>query len=98
MISSSDIQNAYNALYKELRKYIWDFSVVASLADLEIAVYKKFQNLSDTRSKFYRLRSQLADVVPTDEDLKGALDAFEDVLKDDNIYVKINKVEEVLQV
>jgi len=98
MISSADIQNSYNAMYKQLRKYIWDFSVVAALADLEIAVYKKFQNMNDIKARFYRLRSQIVDVLSTDEDLKGALDAFEDVLKDDNIYVKINKVEEVLQV
>ena len=98
MISSSAIQNAYNGLYKELRKYIWDFSVVAALADLEIATYKRFQNLSDVRTKFYRLRSQITDVLHTDEDLKDAIDAFENILEDQEVFVKINQVEEVLQV
>lgn len=98
MISSADIQNFYNDMYKQLRKYIWDFSVVAALADLEIAVYKKFQNMNDIKARFYRLRSQIVDVLPTDEELKDSFDAFEELFEEDTIYVKINKVEEVLQV
>lgn len=98
MISSADIQNFYNDMYKQLRKYIWDFSVVAALADLEIAVYKKFQNMNDIKSRFYRLRSQIVEVLSKDEELKDSFDAFEGLFEEDTIYVKINKVEEVLQV
>ena len=98
MISSSSIQNAYDALYKQMRKYIWDFPVVAALADLEVAVYKKFQDLSDTRTKFYRLRSSVVDVLHTDEEFKDSFDEFEDILKDNEVFAKINQVEEVLQV
>lgn len=98
MISSFDIQNAYNALYKELRKYIWDFSVVVALADLEVAVYKRFQDIHDVKMKFYRLRSDISDVIYSDEDLKYAVDNFGELLNEDTVYVKINQVEEVLQV
>ena len=96
MISYAEIQNAYNKVYAEIRKYIWDFSVVAALADLEIAVYKTCQDLSDIRTKYYRLRSMVSEVLYTDEDLKKRLDYFEDLVTNNEVYVKLNMVNEVI--
>lgn len=98
MVSSALIHNSYNELYKAMRKYVWDFPVVSALADLEVSTYKKFQDLSDTKTKFYRLRSLIVDMFPIDEELKNVYDAFEEILENTEVFVKINKVEEVLQV
>ncbi len=98
MVSFADIQNAYNKLYVELRKYVWDFPTVAALADLEIAVYKTCQDLADVKIKFYRLKSCVVDVSFIDEDLANALDAFEELANETDVYVKLNQVEEVIQV
>lgn len=98
MVSFADIQNAYNKVYVELRKYVWDFPTVAALADLEIAVYKTCQDLPDVRAKYYRLKGCISDVILIDEDLQKRLNIFEDLIHADDTYVKLNQVEEVIQV
>lgn len=97
MVSFADIQNAYNKLYAELRKYVWDFPVVAALADVEIAVYRTCQNLPDIRAKYYRLKSMITDILYEDDDLKKRLSSFEKLINKDQTYVKLNQVEEVIQ-
>jgi len=97
MVSNSDIQNAYNKVYAEIRKYIWDFSVVASLTDLEIAIYKTCQDLSDIRTKYKRLRSLISFEIYSDDDLKDAMDYLESLINENDVYVKLNKVTEVIQ-
>lgn len=98
MVSFADIQNAYNKMYAQIRKYVWDFPTVAALADLEIAVYKTCQDLADVKTKFYRLRSCIADVIQIDEDLSKVVDTFENLVHEQDTFVKLNQVEEVIQV
>ena len=98
MVSFAKIQNAYNKIYVELRKYVWDFSTVAALADLEISVYKTCQDLSDIRTKYYRLKSLITDVIRVDEELSRRLDSFEELIHEDETFVKLTQVEEVLQI
>lgn len=97
MVSYADIQDAYNRLYAQIRKYVWDFSTVVYLADLEIAVYKICQDLSDIRIKCARLKSMITDELYDDEDLKKAMDYFESLITSDGVYVKLNQVQEVVQ-
>lgn len=96
MVSYADIQNAYNKVYAELRKYIWDFSTVSAIADLEIAVYKTCQDLRTIRILYSRLRSMINDAVREDEELGRRLKFFEDLIATDQVYVKLNQVEEVI--
>ena len=42
MITSSDIQVKYEKLYEFLMGFLWEFQVVQSLANLEIAIFKRF--------------------------------------------------------
>lgn len=96
-VSYAEIQNAYNKLYVEIRKYIWDFATVAALADLEIAIYQTCQDLPDIRIKFARLKSMLADILYSDEDMKRRLEYLEELIYEDNVFVKLNQVNEVIQ-
>lgn len=98
LVSFAELQNAYNKLYVEVRKYVWDFSVVAALADLEIAVYETCQDLPDIRTKFNRFKSLIMDVVYTDENLRKRLELFEELLDAESTYVKLNQVNEVIQI
>lgn len=98
MVSYADVQNAYNKVYAEVRKYIWDFAVVAALADLEIAVYKTCQDIPDIQMKLQRFKSMIVDVLYEDEDLKKRLEYFENLIKDNEVYVKLNMVNEVISV
>lgn len=98
MVSFAEIQNGYNNIYREIRKYIWDFPVVACLADLEIACYKTCQNLDDLRIKFARLKGLVTEILYEDEDFKKAMDYFESLLNENEVYVKLNQVQEVIDV
>ncbi len=95
-VSYAEIQNAYNNLYASVRKYIWDFATVAALADLEIAIYKTCQDVPDIRIKLARLKSMLTEVMYQDEDMANKVKYLEDLIYEDTIYVKLNKVEEVV--
>ena len=98
MISSSKIQHEYNRLYKELRKYIWDFRAVEAIADLEISVYKLCPDLNEIQSNFDNLRYFTNELEFDDEDLSKRLNKFEDLIQsDDTPFAKLWNVKEVVQ-
>lgn len=98
MISYADIQIAYNNLYKEARKYIWGFSAVEALSDLEVATYQTCPDLVSIRSALYRFRQYASDILPEDDDFTKAFDRFQDLVNgDDSVYAKLNQVKEVIQ-
>ena len=84
MIQATLLQSLYNKLYKQLRKYIWDFKTVESLADFEIAVYQRFPEINDIEKAFFKLRRDIVNspIYKDDEDLQYALDGFEKQLED----------------
>lgn len=96
MIGSYEIQLAYNDLYVQLRKYIWDFSVVCLIADLEIASYQALPDIPSVRSCLNKLKSATYEIQRNDEDLKKAFQDFEDALTSDEVYTKLYKVSEVV--
>lgn len=97
MISYADIQIAYNQLYKEIRKYFWDFPAVEALSNLEVACYKTCQDLPEIRLAFDKLCKFTEDIQIEDEDLDKVVTKFKDLIdSDDTTYVKLNKVNEVI--
>lgn len=98
MISYADIQHAYNKLYAEIRRYMWEFQAVEALADLEIACYKTCQDLPEIRTALSKLELYTHEVQNEDEDLDKAFQKFHEILDDaDETYVKLSKVNEVVQ-
>lgn len=96
MINSADIQNRYIDIYKCVREYIWDFSVVEDLAELEIAIFKVCPNLIEIRSKLDKLSKDIVDVIREDENMKKSIDNLYDLLNEDSTwYTKLTKMEEV---
>lgn len=97
MISSLRIQSAYVDLYTQVRKYIWDFSTVEKLADLEVSVYRAFPDIDEVSRCFDKLRFDLKSKEKDDEDLKKACDKFKSILDSDTeTYIKIYQVDEVI--
>ena len=98
MLSFNTLQKYYVELYKNLRKYIWDFSTVEKLVDLEIEVHRKFPDLDAIRKCLSKLEKDISEEFLEDEDLKSAYDEFADILdsEDDGMYSKINQVREVV--
>lgn len=99
MINSEELQTAYTRLYKQLRKYTWDFCTVQLIADLEISVYRRIPNMSEIRSVFSKLRSAVQDIVRDDGEFQSEVDAFQARLdEDDEVYTKLNQVREVITI
>lgn len=100
MIQATLLQSYYNKLYKELRKYIWDFKTVEDLAEFEIAVYQRFPDIDNIEKTFYKLRRDVtqSDIYKDDEDLQYALDGFEKKLEEaDQLYADLNTFREVVE-
>lgn len=100
MISSTELHNAYNDLYKQMRRYIWSINTVQILASLEVAVYKAFPDESEVRKCYDALYRDIKGDIPRDEDTEDfykSFDEFEDTLNNfDSIYNDIYVVSEVL--
>lgn len=98
MISFNIIQSMYTDLYRELRKYIWDFNVIEQLADLEVACHRRLPNTDDILRCYDKLNRSVSEVAREDEDLRNALDAFYNKLTEGNgqVYAKLQQVREVI--
>ena len=70
MISSKQLQNSYNRLYKCLREYIWPSDIISCIADLEIETYKAFPDLKCVRDSYNRLKFNCLRYIDDDEDMK----------------------------
>ena len=64
MTATANLQILYNRLYKQLRKYIWEFSIVESIADFEVLVYQRFPDVSELKRAYDKL---LTDIKHTDK-------------------------------
>ena len=101
MHSASEFQILYIKLYTQLRKYIWDYSIVVQIADLEVAVYTAFPELNVVARCFDALRASVSrtDVYREDEELKEAFEEFDEAVETvDNLYLPITTFEEVIEV
>lgn len=97
MLSYIELQTAYIDLYKQLRKYIWDFKTVEKLAELEVLVYQTFPDIDKVSAAFNSLKLDIRDTCMSDEELQTAETAFEDALNSaDTLYAKLNQVNEVI--
>lgn len=56
VITSQDIQNRYIDLYLFMMNYLWDLKVVKELANLEIAIYKRFPDKDEMSNCLHKLR------------------------------------------
>ena len=98
MISSAIIQREYNRLYREIRRYIWDFQAVEALADLEVAVYQLCPDMQMIRDRFGRLQIYLRDIEIEDEELSKAANRFESlIMEDEEPYARLYQTKEVVQ-
>lgn len=86
MLSSADLQIAYNHLYKELRNYIWDVDTVIDIAELETAVYKAFPAYSEVSHRFTQLAEDTVQCVRESEELRNAFREFQNTLRSDTSW------------
>ena len=97
MVSYADIRNAYIDLYKEMRRYIWDFRIVEQLVEVEIDSFQTCVDVDKLREDLRLLRQHIQEVIADDEDLKHAIDAFQNIVDNETeTFAKLYQVSEVL--
>lgn len=82
MVSSNDIRKAYVDLYACLRKYLWDYSFVKMLVDLEDTVTPRFPDVSAVSSALSNLRYAAMSCTCKDEELADSFSRMQDVVSE----------------
>lgn len=87
VITSSDIQVKYEQLYEFLMEYLWEFTTVQALADLEIAIFKRFPDKDEMIRCLRKLKSEISytynEMAADDlEDFKEAFEDLEETIED----------------
>lgn len=98
MVTSSELQYAYNKFYIQMRLYIWDFEVVESLVDLEMNIYKAIPSILDIKKSLKSLKRLIWNTVKEDEtgDFKRSFEKLENLVEEESsTYYSIKKVQEV---
>lgn len=99
MITATKLQSAYNALYTQVRRYIWDFETVSALADLEVETYQAFPDMEQLSKKLAAFKRFVSatDVLREDKDMKKAFDEFEELVdgEDTILYANLKSFQEV---
>jgi hypothetical protein len=99
VITSSDIQVRYEQLYTFLMNFLWEFSTVQALANLEIAIFKRFPDKSEMLKCLNILKQSIIytanELAEDDEtEFKDAIDNLENAINDyDNAGYELYGVE-----
>ena len=105
-ITSADIQIAYEHLYRFLMDFLWEFTVVQSMANLEIAIFKRFPDkeemqdcLRDLKRNISYTYTELSQDDNTEfeeavDDLENAIEEYDEEKTGCELYA----VEEVVDV
>lgn len=96
MITLTDLTRQYIKMYEVARRYIWPYNTVEDLADLEVAIYNRFPDIKDVRTKFDRFYRDIQLECRYDEELDRVVNALRDIVySDDLMYSPIIKLNEV---
>lgn len=108
-INSQDVQNAYMKFYTFMMQYLWNLHVVKNLANLEIAIFKRFPDKEEMENALNALEVEIKDTLndeenPESKDFKDAFDVLKEYIEQytDNGYDIYNlqpavNVEEILE-
>ena len=95
MISSKEFQREYVNLYEQMRKYIWDISVLEDLAKLEVCIYDSFIDRDKLRVLFSKLKRDVSEIAKEDEELSDALDELGKLVdSNEESYLQLYRVQE----
>lgn len=91
-------------MYVALRKYIWNFDVVTTLAEIEVIMFTVFPDLSELKDKLDLLERQISPAIlqsEEDTDIADSISAIKDKIssvKSDDMYYFVNSFKEVVTV
>ena len=95
--SSQTFRNVYERFYNEFRRYLWPYSVLVNLADLECDIYSAFLNLPKLKTDFARLNSVTRQIRSDDVAFGKVYRELENLINEttSNSYMLINRVAEI---
>lgn len=99
MVSSKQLQNLYNDLYKIIRERLWPISTIEALANLEISIYDAIPDLSEVQKFATVLEREVIHYSDKDEYQKNLLVTIKDIIdyiEDGPSYLKLISVTEVI--
>ena len=104
LVTSSDIQVQYEKLYKFLMEFLWEFTTVQALANLEIAIYKRFPDKEEMERCLRDLKKDISYTYnemseDDDEEFKEAFEDLEAAIEDydeEDTSCELYAVEEVI--
>ena len=102
VVTSSDIQVKYEQLYKFLMDFLWEFTVVQSIAYLELAIFKRFPDKDEMLQRLNDLKRSISytynELERDDEvDFKKAVEDLEQAINDyEDPGCELYRVEEVV--
>lgn len=102
VVTSSDIQVKYEQLYHFLMGFLWEFQTVQALANLEIAIFKRFPDKDEMQRCLRDLKNSICytynEMAQDDEsEFKEAVEDLEQAIEDyDNTGLELYGVEEVI--
>ena len=102
VITSADIQVKYEKLYKFLMDFLWEFGVVQQLAELEMAIFKRFPDKDEMLSCLRELDRSISytynELSADDEaEFKDAVEDLEDAITNyEDPGCELYSVEEVI--
>lgn len=102
VITSSDIQVKYEQLYKFLMDFLWEFRVVQDIANLELAIFKRFPDKEEMAKCLRDLKLNISytynELSEDDEtEFEDAVTELEDAINNyDDPGCELYAVEEVI--
>ena len=96
-VSSQDFRNVYEKFYNSMRRYLWPFSVLRELAEVETNIYSAFIDMPKLKVDFDKLYSSMKDTLKEDAELRKYVSKLSSLLdnQDATNYFKLFRVNEV---
>lgn len=66
-ICAQDFRNAYEKFYAQVRRYLWPYSVLLDLAELETNIYTAFLDIEQLKISLSKLNSSMQEVLKEDK-------------------------------
>lgn len=106
VVTSADIQVAYEHLYSILMDFLWEFHVVQDIANLEISIFQRFPDKEEMQRCLQKLKFEIQhtynELAEDDEtEFKDAVEDLEQVIEDydeENTGCELYAVEEFVEV
>ena len=96
-VSAQDFRNVYERFYDCMRMYLWPYSVLDDLANVEVDIYDTFIDIEKLQHDFGKLKIGIKDACSKDPRLEKVCNKLDELIniQEPNFYARLRKVEEV---